>query len=88
MNIYQALDTKSDLPTETVEIYSAFVATQPHGIWFTPSNKEANDRQIADELFDLNLIERKISPVWQNGSFKGNRHQFRITEDLTLISNN
>lgn len=46
-----------------------------HGLmdemWFTPRNGETDDYTLADRLFQWNLLARRTTPIWVNGSFRG-----------------
>lgn len=50
--------------------------------WIYPTNKDDEAYQVCKLLSDLNLVESKKTPLWDNGSFKGLRVEFRYNKDL------
>lgn len=54
------------------------VGALPKDEWIKPTNNKSDDYTFLDNLFDLNLCEKKITPQWNNGSFVGYKVEFRI----------
>lgn len=66
---------------DTLDFWVGKVIKFPHNEWFAPTNNEKgdyNDYKVCDDLHYLHLCEKKISPVWKNGSFVGNNVEFKI----------
>lgn len=62
------------------------IKTFPHNDWFAPASKDNgdgyDDYKMMDDLFYLNLCEKKMTPIWVNGSFKGRTIEFKINVEL------
>ncbi len=81
-NILKRALEKISFPGMDIDFYMERVSTFPKNEWFMPNNSENNDYSICAHLFEMYLIERKTTPIWFNGSFRGLDHTFRINEDL------
>lgn len=54
-----------------------FYKTFPDNIWFEPNNKKDESVNVANLMQGLGLLEKMISPQWNNGSFIGYKIQFK-----------
>lgn len=54
------------------------IKSLPKNQWIAPTNNKSDDYSFLDNLYSLNLCERKTTPSWNNGSFVGHKVEFRI----------
>lgn len=72
------------------EYYIESLFKQPEGVWFYPSNKGGNQDEYticADLHIVHNLICRKVTPIWVDGVYKGQRVAFLYRKDLNYNDN-
>lgn len=71
------------LPTYHVEHYLGLLFYfNEEGKWITPTNKEHDMYTVFDHLANADLVVKKVTPIWYNGSFAGNNVQFLYRKDL------
>lgn len=75
---------RKSLPKNIVHGCMERLSGFPENEWFEPNNKGCdNDYDFFTLLHGFYLVtEKKITPLWHNGSFKGNLIQFRYRKDL------
>ena len=77
--LYKALNNNED----HAFFYFFGITAHPPNTWITPTNKDSQDYFIFNVAFnEANAVICKRSPVWQNGSFKGHRIEFRYNLNL------
>jgi hypothetical protein len=54
--------------------------------WVTPTNISSEDFTIFRCLADEFLVARKVTPIWNNGSFQGTKVEFMYKLDLNYTA--
>jgi len=64
------------------EHYMDALFKYPENEWFLPTNKDGDDYSICNQLQSVHLICVRHTPIWNNGSFKGMRFEFKYNRNL------
>lgn len=54
----------------------------PENEWFDPSNREDESFSVCEEFSRLNFICKRVTPIWNNSSFYGQRISFMYNKRL------
>ena len=69
-----------------IKYYLDILFSYPENEWFTPYNgdvsRECQGYTICDHLANANLIARCETPLWSDGSLRGERVQFKYSKTL------
>lgn len=63
------------------EYYIEALLARPEGEWFAPTNEDDSYNRI-DQMAAMHLVCKRTSPLWSNGSFRGQRVEFMYRLDL------
>ncbi len=62
--------------------YLKILFENPENTWFTPNNKKDEAFTICEQLAAYHIIAKKTIPIYKNGCFTGNQHQFFYNKNL------
>jgi len=78
---FEKISPVSDKP-QYIEALSIFKENE----WFSPTNKNDERYSKCEYLYTCGLIAKKILPIWNNGSFIGNKIMFMYNLNLKYLS--
>jgi len=71
------------------DYYTESLFRHLEGVWFEPTNQAGamDDCTICRDMHEVGLIACKRTPIWVNGSHKGNRVAFLYRKNLKYQDN-
>ena len=83
------IETAAEKKITAWDYYTESLFKHPEGVWFEPTNKTGtnDDYSVCRELHSYGLIACKRTPIWVNGSYKGDQIAFFYRKDLNYHNN-